>query len=753
MRRTPHRALALFAALTLISAAAGRAAEIVAGVAGCTLADAIRSANNDATPVGSSCAAGDLADVIVLAADETITAAEAAAAGSSVISGGIAGLPDVTSTITLRAGAGDTIERDPALGSCSPGLVSPFRLLNVPATGWLTLEGITLRGGCIGPAAPTHGEGGAVIVNGGRLTIVGGSLTGNRVRGGDGSGVAGSGANGGAIAARLSGASVTLTGTSLSGNSVRAGDSDDQVFQANGGAVYTSLAAVTINDCELSDNLAIGGSCPTCTGVQGSAQGGALYLFAAPATVADTTFSNNAARGGDAWGGNASGGAINWFSGTGTLERLLVLDNEARGGPGSGGVAGSGEGGGLRTQANGPVVRDSLFRGNVARGGAGVTNSGGGRGGGVYWLASSGQVTGSTFLDNVAEGADDGAVSSARGGGLELGPGSAMATLANCTIVGNVVRGGSNLAGTGGNATGGGLESSQNLPAMTHVTVWANDAIGGEGATPGTAHGGGLYVRSSTLSVDNSILAGNRVTPGGGTTASEDCFRSASATLESDGYNFVQAPDPTCTFATAGDSSGDPALLPVAEYGCAATLPDGSCMPLAPLSATSPAVDAGSCVVSELTVDQRGVARPADVPGKPDADDGCDPGAFELQPGAFHAITPCRLFDSREVDDAPILSSGATRVVDVAGPCGVAALASAVSLNATVTAPTAGGHLTLYPADGALPATSTLNFSAGQTRANNTLLSLSATGTLAARVFVIGNGQAHLILDVNGWFE
>ena len=54
-----------------------------------------------------------------------------------------------------------------------------------------------------------------------------------------------------------------------------------------------------------------------------------------------------------------------------------------------------------------------------------------------------------------------------------------------------------------------------------------------------------------------------------------------------------------------------------------------------------------------------------------------------------------------------------------------------------------------------MPATSTINFSAGRTRANNAIATLAAdgSGNLIAFGFVAGNGSVDLILDVNGYFQ
>jgi hypothetical protein len=185
----------------------------------------------------------------------------------------------------------------------------------------------------------------------------------------------------------------------------------------------------------------------------------------------------------------------------------------------------------------------------------------------------------------------------------------------------------------GGEGRGGGIAAGQQLPAVSHLTVAANEAIGGAGAGGGgAAQGGGLHVQFQTVTLDNSLLADNTVTPGGGVPVPEDCFL-VSGTLTSDGHNLVEAPDASCSFASLGDQTGvDPQLQPAADNGCVATLPNGGCVPTVAFPAASAAADAGSCAVSGLTADQRGVARPQDLPAVPDAGDGCDVGAYELDP-------------------------------------------------------------------------------------------------------------------------
>lgn len=737
------------------SAVPARAATITVDGSSCTLADAIRSANDDSAPLGSGCADGAGADIIVLDQTETITVPEAAAAGASSIQGGPAGLPDVTSAITLQAGAATVVERVASLG-CADASPVAFRLFNVLSGADLTLVGITLRNGCVAAAAGVEGRGGAVVVDGGALTMTGGGLEGNRARGGAGTGIAGGMGKGGAIAAVGASSTATLTGVLLSGNTARGGDSDTTGGSADGGAVHVDLGSLTMDDCELTGNDALGGDCADCFG--GTATGGAIRIFTGNVSLQDSMLVANTATGGEGQGasgigGPARGGAIGLEQTGGTLERLIVREDLAVGGA-STLVAGSASGGALWVLGNAPALRDSLLTGNTARGGGAA----GGAGGGVYFAAAGGEIHGCTFSGNLAEGLD-GSVSPGPGlgGGLYATGSGTMAGLISSTFSGNTARGGDHtgVAGFGADGSGGGVYILKDVDQVTHLTVVGNATFAGDGpSVDGDAQGGGLFI-ADNVTIDDVLSADNTVTAVGGGASDEDCYRSNAGVIASLGYNLVEAPDPTCSFAAAGDQTGsDPQVHPLGDYGCATPLPDGTCLPTVALPAASLATDAGSCAVSGQTTDSRGVARPRDVATQPDVDDGCDTGAFELLPGAFHTLTPCRLVDTRGAD-APALTSGIERTWTLAGLCGIPANATAVALNATVTAPTGGGHLTLYPGGAALPSTSTLNFSVGQTRANNAVLSLAAdgSGALSARAVVPVAGTVHLILDVSGYFE
>jgi hypothetical protein len=89
--------------------------------------------------------------------------------------------------------------------------------------------------------------------------------------------------------------------------------------------------------------------------------------------------------------------------------------------------------------------------------------------------------------------------------------------------------------------------------------------------------------------------------------------------------------------------------------------------------------------------------------------------------------------------------------------CGIPSTAISLSLNVTVTAPSGSGYLTVFASDKERPITSSINYSAGQTRANSAVLRLSDgpnnRGNLALYVGPASSGTVHAIIDVTGYFE
>ncbi len=115
----------------------------------------------------------------------------------------------------------------------------------------------------------------------------------------------------------------------------------------------------------------------------------------------------------------------------------------------------------------------------------------------------------------------------------------------------------------------------------------------------------------------------------------------------------------------------------------------------------------------------------------------------------YFPVTPARLADSRAGNGLSRLTSGAAQNLQVAGRGGVPADATAVTVNVTATNSPSGGNITLSPSGGL--ETSTLNFPARDTRANNETISLSG-----GKLNVLYRGQAgaktDVIVDVTGYF-
>jgi hypothetical protein len=121
---------------------------------------------------------------------------------------------------------------------------------------------------------------------------------------------------------------------------------------------------------------------------------------------------------------------------------------------------------------------------------------------------------------------------------------------------------------------------------------------------------------------------------------------------------------------------------------------------------------------------------------------------------SFHTATPCRVFDTRNPNGTyggPALFAGQSRSWVIRGRCGVPATATSIAGNLTITSPTAAGSVRLVPGGAPATGTSTVAFRAGQTRANNVVMGLGASGDIV--VDGLPSGTAHVILDVVGWFE
>ena len=128
--------------------------------------------------------------------------------------------------------------------------------------------------------------------------------------------------------------------------------------------------------------------------------------------------------------------------------------------------------------------------------------------------------------------------------------------------------------------------------------------------------------------------------------------------------------------------------------------------------------------------------------------------AVPTPPLPLTAIAPCRVADTRGNGFSgqygpPSLVQGAPRNFALAGQCGIAAGAEAVSLNITVTNTLGPGFILIYPQGGTQPAVSTLNYVAGQTVANAAIVPLGVGGGVT---IIAGVSGTDLIIDTNGYF-
>jgi len=122
-------------------------------------------------------------------------------------------------------------------------------------------------------------------------------------------------------------------------------------------------------------------------------------------------------------------------------------------------------------------------------------------------------------------------------------------------------------------------------------------------------------------------------------------------------------------------------------------------------------------------------------------------------PLSFFTISPCRVFDTRNAGTGGALAGISTRVVQVTGICSVPSSATAISANVSVVTPGGSGFFGAFPGNGFPLGTTIMSFSAGQTRTNNAFILLATDGTGTA-LFQNGATQpAHLVLDVNGYFQ
>ncbi|GJF29399.1 hypothetical protein KNE206_20990 [Kitasatospora sp. NE20-6] len=120
-------------------------------------------------------------------------------------------------------------------------------------------------------------------------------------------------------------------------------------------------------------------------------------------------------------------------------------------------------------------------------------------------------------------------------------------------------------------------------------------------------------------------------------------------------------------------------------------------------------------------------------------------GVYEpLGPGKpFTPTAPTRISDAG-------LAGGATRTLRVTGKAGIPADATAVVVNLTAAAPTAGGFLIAYPHGTTRPGVSNLNFGPRDVVANQAIVPIGADGSIDVYNFA---GTTRVVVDVFGYYS
>jgi hypothetical protein len=133
------------------------------------------------------------------------------------------GLPVITTAITLTGNANIITRAATAL---------PFRIVEVSASGNLTLKSVTLSNG----SAALNGGGG--ILNAGAVTLTGSALSGNTAITGNGGGI---------YSGHSASAAATFTSSTLSGNAATVG---------SGGGIYSTGGTATFTSSSINGNTA-----------------------------------------------------------------------------------------------------------------------------------------------------------------------------------------------------------------------------------------------------------------------------------------------------------------------------------------------------------------------------------------------------------------------------------------------------------------------------------------------------------------
>jgi len=402
---------------------------------------------------------------------------------------------------------------------------------------------------------------------------------------------------------------------------------------------------------------------------------------------------------GDNGGGEGYGGGIRINIATVTLSNCIVHNNTAVFHDGSLSV-----GGGIYSAGGTMTVVNCVISGNHSDGGAGIWSQSGVltvRNSTIDGNHASPSYFGGAIVANVGETTISNCTLSnntAGSGGAIHNIDTAL-TLRNCTVVNNSATngggGGINNYGTNGTAT----------LTVSNSTVAGNSAAGGGGAVHNLgANGGNAFVMLDNTVLQTGAAGANLVNVGDGTL------------ITSQGYNLSS--DNGGGFLTAaGDKiNTNPQLGPLQDNG-------GPTQTMALLPG-SPALDQGKNF--GVTTDQRGLPRPTDLAGVPNASggDGSDIGAVEMQSVPAFVVTTIADHDDGTCSPDDCTLREAVNLANAGGGADTITFASGIT-----------GTIILVPALGTLTVTDSLTINGPGARL------MSVSGSSAIRVFYFSTGS------------
>ena len=372
---------------------------------------------------------------------------------------------------------------------------------------------------------------------------------------------------------------------------IRNGLTPDNVLGGEGGGIYGGSSALTVDHCVVIGNFTGNNS----GAINEGGDGGGIYSTGI-LHVRNSLISLNST--GEGYNGGLGGGI--YGAGTMVITHTIISKNSA-----GDGMAGYGGHGGGIYNAGDLTLEYSTIVDNEAGDGT-EDNSYGGWGGGLYNLGSF-RMSYSTVNDNHAgDGESQTTVGcGGAGGGIYS---TNYGLINNSTISRNSAGNAPDLSSSPCGGNGGGILNGEAI-TLTNSTVANNSVYSGDGGGMYISPGGGTYMHNTLLG-DNIDIGGE----------APDC----SGIILSNGYNLVEDYLHGCQVYSESQPGtnvlgDDPLLLPLASNG-------GNTATHA-LRWSSPAIDQGQCV--NTVDDQRNVTRPYDWSGVPNADDGCDIGAYE----------------------------------------------------------------------------------------------------------------------------